>query len=108
MADENRAMFDAMHEAIRAVATLAMEDRLIALGIAWIILAQQARNEALVFPEGFPAEKTRQLTQLKNMALLVSDATPDLELEPLTQEEDWDRIVQHLKELQDDLEKGGP
>jgi hypothetical protein len=107
MVDDNKKVFDAMHVAIEAVASLSMEDRLMALGMAWIVLAEQARNEALAFPDGFPAEKARQLTQLEKMALLVSHATPDLELERLTQEEDWDGVFQHLKTLWDNREKGG-
>jgi hypothetical protein len=67
----------------------------------------RARNDALAIPDGFPTEQARQLGQLEKIGLLVKGDTPDLELERLTQEDDWEGVLAHLRKLQDDLEKGG-
>jgi len=66
-------------------------------------LAQQARNEALAFPEGFSTEQARQLHHLEGIAVLIGTDAPDIELERLTQEGDWDGVLKRLRSLQ----KGG-
>lgn len=107
MADETKAFMEIATRLIDACASLPMDDRLFVLQVAWIILAQQARNEALAIPGGFPAEQARQLLTLGNVARLVEGDTPDLELERLWLEGDVEGAIQHVLKLRDTLEKGG-
>jgi hypothetical protein len=102
----DRKCFDVVMVLIDTCANLPMDDRLLVLQLAWIILAQQARNQALAFPGGFQGEQSRQVGQLEKTALLVREDTPDIELERLTQEGDYAGCLEHLRKLRDDLEKG--
>jgi hypothetical protein len=107
MSDENRKLLDAANRLVDACAGMSMDDRLLVLQLAWMILAQQARNDALAFPGGFPAEQTRQLAQLEKISHLVGEDTPDLELERLTREGDFDGALEHLRKIMGDLPEGG-
>ena len=84
-------------------------EQMTALEIAWISLAKTRRDKALAFPGGFKEEQDRQLAQLDKVKQLVSGDEPDLELERLTLEEDWDGVMKRLQELWNklDVEKGG-
>ena len=53
--------------------------RLKVLEVAWLMLASNARTEALIAPGGFPEEKARQVERLRRMADLVGADEPDLE-----------------------------
>jgi hypothetical protein len=92
-----------------ACARLPMQDRLIVLQLAWGVVATEARNAFLSIPGGFPAEKSRQLEQLRQMAEQVEAAEPDLELECLIQEDDIEGLMRHVQRLlRKHDEKGGP
>lgn len=77
------------------------DDRLMAIEIAWLALASTARAEALAIPDAFPAVRARQVEHLERMALLVRDDEPDLEAERLTQENDVEGLLRHLKTQRD-------
>jgi hypothetical protein len=104
MPDEPLAVVDVV---IDACSHLPMKERLIVLEMAWTVLAQRARDEALAIPNGFPVEQTRQLEQLAKMAALVQGHTPDIELERLIQEGDWEGAATYLQKLEADPDKGG-
>lgn len=105
---DDKAQFEAMASVLDACAALPIDDRLLVLQVAWLALAKQARDDALMFPGGFPAVQARQIVILENAAQLVKEDTPDLELERLYQAGDWEGIVRYLRRLQNDLdEKGG-
>ena len=107
--DEDGELLEATNRVLGACATMSMDDRLLVLQLAWVLLAQQARNEALAFPGGFPTEQAHQLEQLEKIALLVREDTPDLELErpPHARKATFEGARQHLRKLNDDLQKGG-
>jgi hypothetical protein len=107
MHDEEKRFLEAATKAIEACSVLSTtDDRLFALQLAWIILAQQARNDALAFPEGFPTERARQLAQLEKIALLVREDKPDLEFVRLQEEGNLEGVSLHLRKLLDDLNRG--
>jgi hypothetical protein len=90
------------------LAGLPTQERLDVLELAWLTMASQARTEALITPGGFPAERDRQVQVLRNMAVLVGDDEPDLEMERLFQEGDHEGMLRRLQSLRDGLdEKGG-
>ena len=66
-----------------------------------------ARSEALAFPGEFPAEQGRQLDHLEKIATLVRNDTPDIELERLFQEKDYEGVRRRFRKLMDDLGKEG-
>ena len=79
-------------------------ERLLVLQMAWLVLASNARTEALPSIEGFLAEQARQVAQLDKMMLqLVSTDTPDLEMERLFRQGDMEGM-QHLRSR---LNRGG-
>jgi len=80
-----------------ASSSLPTGDVLAVLQFAWIALAGVARNEALAFPDGFPAERERQARQLEAMASTVREDVPDLESERLLQEGDVDGWLKHIR-----------
>jgi hypothetical protein len=75
----------------------AFDFRLMALELAWITLAEEARSVALPFPGGYSTERQRQLEHLEKMAALVRGGEPDLELERLYQEGDAEGVLEHLR-----------
>ena len=75
----------------------AFDFRLMALELAWITLAEEARSVALPFPGGYTAERQRQLEHLEKMASLVRGGEPDPELERLYQEGDAEGVLEHLR-----------
>lgn len=75
---------------------LPLTEQLFVLQLAWLALAGNARDQALAFPDGFPAEQARQLEQLDAMIRLVRDAAPDVEAERLFQEGDAEGYVKHM------------
>jgi hypothetical protein len=103
---DDQRIWGATKAVLDALSGLPLEERLMALQLAWIACAGWARNDALAYPGGFPAEQARQLVHLKNMASLVREATPDLELERLIQAGDTAGANAHLQRLWDEL-KGG-
>jgi len=64
----------------------------------WLFAASAARSEALVEPGGFPAERTRQLERLENMTLLTAADEPDLEMERLGHEGDYEGLLRLYQE----------
>jgi hypothetical protein len=80
MDDESKTdLFDALVRVCGACEGLPTRNRLQVLQLAWLILASNARAEALVVvPGGFPEEKARQLRQLRKMADLVGADESDL------------------------------
>lgn len=105
--DRKDAIFEVVNRVVDECAALSMGDQLMVLQIAWIVLAKQARDQALAFPGGFPGEQARQLEQLVKIAAFIREDTPDLELERLNQDGDFDGALKHFRSLWDDLEKGG-
>lgn len=103
---EDRELMAVAMRLIEACAALPMDDRLLVVQLAWTILAQQARNEALAFPGGFQAERDRQAAQLEQVALVVREDTPDIELERLLQEGDTEGVLRHIRKRMDGA-KGG-
>jgi hypothetical protein len=98
----------AAQRVIDACAGMPIKGRLVVLETAWLVLAGQARNESLAFPGGFPAERDRQLLHLKNIAALVRGDVPDLELQRLTLEENWEGASQYIvRKLRNDTDKDG-
>ncbi len=67
--------------------------------LAWLCVASNARTEALIDPGGFPAERERQVAQLRKMADIVSVDEPDLEMERLCREGDFAAMARRVKEL---------
>lgn len=58
--------FEAMMRAFTATEPLPdITDRLVVLGAAWLLLANNARTDAIPFPGGFPAEQQRQIEHLE-------------------------------------------
>ena len=80
--------------------------RLEVLELAWLLLASNARTEALIVPGGFPEEKARQLQHLRRMADLVGADEPDLEMERLFHEGDVAGVIRRVQELAEELEDG--
>ena len=104
MADVDKELLLAVDRVIETCATMPMDDRLIALQLAWTLLAQQARTDALTVPGEFQAQQSSQLGQLEKIALLVREDTPGIELdERLTLEGDFEGV---LRKLKSDREKG--
>jgi hypothetical protein len=66
------------------------------LSTAWALLAAEARNNALLEPGGFPAERARQLELLGRLVALTEAAAPDLELERMVYEGDHEGLKQRL------------
>jgi hypothetical protein len=89
--------FLTVNRVIDACAGLPIDGRLEVLQMAWIVLAEHARNEALAIPGGFPNEQARQRGELEKITSLVRADTPDLEPERLRQEGD---LAGHLRRLQ--------
>jgi hypothetical protein len=104
--DDDRHLLEATSGLLETVADRPMGDRLLLLQMAWIALAQRARNDALAFPGGFQRELARQLAQLEKVVALVQADVPDLELERMTQEGDFDGVLRHLQTLMD--KRAGP
>jgi hypothetical protein len=86
-------------DVLNACASLSMGDRLLVLQLAWMLLAQQARSEALAVSGGFESEQARQLDQLETIGVLVRRDTPDLESERLLREGDEERAWQYMQSL---------
>lgn len=87
--------------------TLPLTAQLSVLTIAWLAIANHARDEAMAFPDGFPTERNRQIDQLEKMLLLIRDVEPDLEAERLFQEGDVTALMEYLKKKMADAEQGG-
>ena len=104
---ERAELLEAANRVVDSLGEWPISDRLFVLEVAWLVLATWARQEALAFPDGFPAEQARQVDQLEKMAGSVRADTPDLELERLTREGDFDGAAAHLRKLMDDDSKGG-
>ena len=106
-ADDDQQFLESVMELLEVCSGESTDERLFVLGTAWLVLAQRARNEQLDFPDGWPSEQARQLNQLKQMVKMVEGDKPDLELERLTREGDFEGAVRHIQKLWDDIAKGG-
>ena len=95
-------LLKAAGDVLNACAALSMTDRHLVLQLAWMLLAQRARSEALAVSGGFEREQARQLNQLEKIAVLVRRDTPDLESERLLREGDEERALLYLQSLQKD------
>ena len=108
---EGNTIWEAVQGVFAACGDLSAQDRLDVLLFAWLVLASQARTEALIAPGGFPAVRDRQAARLRTMADLVASDEPDLEMERLFQEGDIAGMLRHVQALREgegpDLEKGG-
>ena len=94
-----------------ALVTLACGDltpkkKLDLLSAAWLLVASEARNTALVEPGGFPAERERQLELLGRLVDLTEAAEPDLEAERIAYEGDYDGIQQRVLDALCDEREG--
>lgn len=85
---------------------LTAHERLEVMNLAWLAVANNARTEALILPGGFPAERSRQVDQLRQMADLVSTDEPDLEMERLYHEGDVEGMARRIRDLRDENDKG--
>lgn len=83
----------------------ALGDQLMILQLAWTVLAQRVRSEAIAVGR-FQAEQAEQVRHLDKMKSLAAADTPDLELERLHQEGDYAGVVEHLQRLQRQAEAG--
>jgi hypothetical protein len=111
MTDGNlKAIFDAMMNIVtKSGKRLSLADQLSAIESAWGVVALRARN-AQLSPDGFLAERDRQVAQLEMLAALVRDDTPNFELgklERLRQEDDCDAVTKHVERMMDEAKKGG-
>ena len=97
--EEAKILFDGFKRVVDACSALSVRDQLAVLELAWLAAAEQARNNELALPDGFPAEQARQLETLEKMALLVRGSLPDLELVRLQQEGDIEGVIRHLRAL---------
>jgi hypothetical protein len=66
---------------------------------AYTLCASNARNEALIEPDGFPRERDRQVALLRQAIELIAHDEPDLEAERLFQEGDLDGMRRHYEQL---------
>jgi hypothetical protein len=109
MSREDETWLLAIVDVCNACAGLPMCDKLDILQLAWGVLARQARNGLLGVPGGFPEEKSRQLEQLRKTIELVEADEPDLEMERLSQEDDLEGLLRHVRRIlgKRDDEKGG-
>ena len=62
------------------------------------MIASHARNHTLAEPGGFPAERTRQLASLHEMADVVEADEPDLEMQRLRYEDDLEGRLRLLRQ----------
>ena len=81
--------------------TVPVHRRLDECSAAWVILADRARRAMGGFPGAAPVEHARQVRSLENMVGLVRSEAPELELERLMQEEEFDEVARRLKEALD-------
>lgn len=82
-----------------ACAGLPVEQQLTVPLIAWLTIADGARNGALSAPGGYEAERIRQLGYLERVVQLVRGASPDLELQRLHRVEGWTGALKHVRGL---------
>jgi hypothetical protein len=87
--DDDWQLVEATSRLIESVSDRPRGEALLLLQMAWIALAQRARNEVEAFPGGLEREQARQVAQLEKMVALVKAHVPDLELERMTQEQDF-------------------
>ena len=80
-----------------AESTVPVHRRLDECSAAWVILADRARRAMGGFPGAAPVEHARQVRSLENMVGLVRSEAPELELERLMQEEQFDEVARRLK-----------
>lgn len=94
----DRRVFDLFKQFTHALVAsdLPPDDCLAALELAWLVVARRIRAEAIAFPEGFSDAKTRQLGRLEKVAELVRADSPDLELEVLYHEENYEAALDLL------------
>jgi hypothetical protein len=93
-------LLKAAGDVLSACAFLSVKDRQLVLQLAWMLLAQQTRSEALATCGGFEREQARQLDQLEKISVMVRRDTPDLESQRLLREGDEERARQYLESLQ--------
>ena len=104
-------LFDRVHR-INSVecADLPTREKLDVLSAAWMIIASTARTEALAEPDGFPAERARQVERLRRYAEMIAIDEPDMERERLWHEGDHEAIFrrqeQHLQKLKKQRDEG--
>jgi hypothetical protein len=75
---------------------LPLQDRLFALGLAWLTTAAILRANGLASPGGWSAAQAAQLELLARMAALVQDDIPDKEAERLFRQRDFDGFLRHV------------
>ena len=108
MNDDNRADLDLL---VQMFGTLerhfpSKDDQLHFLALAWTVLAQQIRTEALAFPGGFTEKQQAQARELENMIQFVSEAKPDVEADRLFQEGDIGGLTRHYHQQRRKREGG--
>ena len=77
---------------------MSSQEQLELLTSVWLVVAANARTEALSVPDGFPNERARQVDQLRQMADGIAADEPDIELERLFLEKDLEGALRHVKE----------
>lgn len=106
--DSTKAIFEAMRRVcdVLDVSGLSLDDQVMTLEIAWQAKAANARSAVLHIPDGFTTARADQIRHLEAMKVLVSIDEPDLELERLAREGDWDGVLEHLRKRRDAAEGG--
>jgi hypothetical protein len=100
---DDRARLKALIEVYAATVDLPTQERLLVVQIAWMLLASHARTRGLPFSGGFFAEQKRQLQLLGRMADFVRAETPDLEMESLSQECNFEGLMRYFRDLLTEL-----
>ncbi len=100
---DNRKFFESFTRVLDAVNDASPDDRLEAVTLAWLTLADQAANRALAIPGGYPEERQKQFRMLDQIRKLVEDSQPDLEMERAFLQEEYDALLRRVKEHRNDL-----
>jgi hypothetical protein len=85
------------NEVVYLLRDLPLADQLEVVTFAWVVIADQTRRAALSVPNGFPAERDRQMRELTVMRTSVERSKPDLELERLVHEGSEDELDEYLR-----------
>jgi hypothetical protein len=104
---EDKDELDTMIEIFTALGQRTPYDQLAILEMCWLCVANNTRTEALIRPDGFPAERARQVERLQKLAAIVAAHEPDLEMERLFHEGDVEGMLRRVQQIRTDGAKGG-
>jgi hypothetical protein len=99
---------DDFTRAYLACSHLSTGEKLNVFAGVWLAVAHQARTEALGEPDGFPAERARQVAMLQRFAEAIAAEEPDHETERLYHAGYIDSMLRRVRQHLNDLDERGP